>query len=215
MDFSKQKSLVLVAEGFFVVLACQALGGLLLTPELLEFFPSVPLVSFLIFFSLSAFFVAILYLWKRTSFKPIYWRGKNLFFCVFAGMVAAWLILFTNTLFIGNYSPLTHQISSLGSQYFYPAIFILFVLGPCLEEIFYRGYLFEIMKKPFGDTAALVFLSFLFMFGHFVWSGFTIGHIALFFYSIIFTLVYIKGGLIASISVHAFLNFCLFIISNG
>ena len=193
-----------------------AIGGYYVAPNLKEVFYELPMLTIQMLFASSlSQFTGILYVYVRSRAVPkILIRNNFVSFCL-SGVVAVWLISVANMLFSGRYIPFAHEILSEKSPYLYINAFILIVVGPCFEETLYRGYYFEILKSNFGNLWSILISSLLFILFHAIWGGFDINLIFIFLYSILFSIVYIQNGLIASTLVHAFVNFYLLYTNIG
>ncbi|MFT4416673.1 lysostaphin resistance A-like protein [Fredinandcohnia humi] len=96
------------------------------------------------------------------------------------------------------------DLSSTESNFLYSLLFYVlsFTLAPVMEELLFRGYLFNKWGAKHGVVKAMIFSSLLFSFVHFD-SGF----MAHFFSGIFYCLVYMKTRkLIVPILLHAFHN---------
>jgi len=82
-------------------------------------------------------------------------------------------------------------------------VFLLSIVGPLLEEIYYRGYLYNIVKKRFGVLGGVILSAFLYMFMH----NFSVDILYLFLPGVIYAVVYEKTKTIwASTIVHGLNN---------
>jgi len=214
IEISKTKSAVVVFEGFAVFLIIHSIGGYYFAQKLSAIYPDVPcLIVSIASSSAISPVIAILYLSLRLKFVPGFALNKKIFLYAIVGIILAWIVIFIKILFIGKESLFSQEILKTPYPYYYFMLFFVLVWGPILEETLTRGYFFEILRRQWGEVVALFISSFLFLVPHAIWG--TIG-VELFFillYSIIFTLTYMQGGLIASILVHAFVNFYLFYLN--
>ncbi len=93
------------------------------------------------------------------------------------------------------------------------AIIITIILGPLVEELLFRGALFEVISDRWGSRTALFTVSTFALVAHYSAIS-TVGvAIILFLSAIVFTLAYIEGGLLITVLVHSFANFL--ILSNA
>lgn len=216
MDYSKIKSVIIVLEGFGALIAFHAIGGYYCAPKVAGVFPKLPLltVSMLSSSAISPV-IAIIYLALRTKFIPKFTIKKEIFMYILAGIVMAWIVVFVSVIVSGKGDVFTQEILKTPYPYYYLNLFLLILWGPLLEEILFRGYFFEILRQKLNNTRALLFSSILFVIFHGIWGGYGINLFFIFLYSVIFTLMYIQGGLIASISVHALVNFYLLYLNTG
>jgi membrane protease YdiL (CAAX protease family) len=210
MDSSKFKSTLLVLEGFGVLIVFHMIGGYYFAPRLVKIFSEIPLLTIsMITSSAISPVMAILYLALRNKFIPKFSIKRGMFAYILSGIMLAWLIVFINMLFSVKEISFAKEILESPSPYYYLNLFLLILWGPFLEEILFRGYLFELLKPSWGDPMSLLLSSTLFVMPHGIFGFFDITLISIFLYSIVFTLLYMYGGLIASISVHAFVNLYL------
>jgi membrane protease YdiL (CAAX protease family) len=210
LDNLKIKSVIIVLEGFGVLIAFHAIGGYYCAPKVVEVFPEIPLITVsMLFSSAMSPVIAIIYLALRTKFIPKFTIKKEIFTYILAGIVMAWIVVFISVLLSGKESSFAQEILKTPRPYYYLNLFLFILWGPLLEETLVRGYFFEILRQKLNDIIALVFSSILFVIPHGIWGIFSINLFFIFMYSVIFTLMYIQGGLIVSISVHAFVNFYL------
>lgn len=191
------------------------IGGFFLAPKLEVLFPEMPLLTIAILSSsvFSTFF-AILYLSLRLKFIPKVMLNKDVFIFSLSGALAAWLVAFVSVIYAGSADIfLAKQIYSIKQPYFLPTLSLLVFFGPCLEEVLYRGYFFESLRREHGNLIALLFSSLLFASFHGIFGNFNFSLFFVFLYSVVFTFAYIGGGILSSIMAHSLLNFYLFYIS--
>lgn len=206
------KSILVALKGFGILIIAHAVGGAvgvyLLAPRLA--FYGIPLVTVAMLSSsaISAL-VAIIYLKLTTKFFPNFSPKKAIFLYLFSGIFASWIVSLPQVLLLGKESAFIQDILKTSYPYYYLNLFLFILWGPLLEETLYRGYFFEILRRDWGNGKAFLFSSILFVFFHGLWGTFNINLFFIFFYSAIFTLLYIEGGLVASIIVHSFVNFYL------
>ena len=209
------KSAAISLEVFLVLVAAHALGGYFLAPKLSNILPGVPTLTVAILAS-STFspIVTIAYAVLRFKFLPnVYFSKKTLVF-IFFGVLVSISISFLNIFISGRIIPFAESFLHLPYSYFYFSVFLLIVFVPILEEVLYRCYVFELLKKGFGNWLSLFLVSSLFFLFHGIWGGFDLSTIFLFFYSVVFTFVYVKGGVLASVASHVSVNCFLFFIST-
>lgn len=214
MDYSKIKSLIVVLEGFVVLIVAHAIGGYYLAPELSEFCPQVPrLIIAMLATSASSSVVAIIYLAFRANFLPELSIRKMTFKFLFVGMAMASISVFVITLVLPAKISLAQKIITMPQSYFFLSLFLLLMWGPFIEEILCRGYFFEILRRNWGTVIAMLISSVLFTLPHGLWGTFSIAILFIFINSIIFTLSYIWGGLASSILVHIFVSSYMFYLN--
>jgi len=184
-----------------------AIGGYYLAPILAERFPQL-FFSNIMMLSSSAMspLIAIIYLTVRVKFLPKVKIDKRVLTYLSAGVIMAWFIAIMHILLVGREAPFELKVPH---PYYYVNVLLIVLWLSILEEILYRGYLFETMRQSLGGKMALLFSSILFVLFHGIWGTTDINLIFIFFYSVIFTLVYMEGGIIASIGAHSFVNLYL------
>jgi membrane protease YdiL (CAAX protease family) len=206
------RSVFVVLKGFGVLIIAHAVVGAIgvyyLGPKLVT--RGIPLVTIAMLSSsaTSALF-AITYLKLTTNYFPIFKVKKEIVPYVFAGVVATWIVSIMQVFFLGKESAFIQDILKTSHLYYYLNLFLFVLWGPLLEETLYRGYFFEILRRDWGNGKAFLLSSILFVFFHGLWGVFNLSLLFIFFYSAIFTLLYIEGGLVVPIIVHSFTNFYL------
>lgn len=216
MSLSKGKSVITVLEGFGILLVAHAIGGYCFSQRLASVFNKMPLVTVeMLSSSAVSPIVAIIYLAWRCKFVPKFSISRETFLCFIAGIVLVWIVAFVSLLYFDRRIPFAQEIIKTNYPYYYLNLFLVVLWGPLLEETLVRGYFFEILKGSWSNTTALLLSSILFVIFHGIWGTFDISLLLILLYSIIFTLIYIEGGLIASIVVHAFANFYLTYLNQG
>jgi membrane protease YdiL (CAAX protease family) len=130
------------------------------------------------------------------------------------GLIANWmLITFQRPLFAGS-GQLNFAEWDLDSAYLY--LFVMIGFGPVVEEILVRGGYFEVLRRSWGDKPALKISTMLFVIPHLIWSP-THRHlfsvVSLTLSSLLYTFLYIIGGLVPAIIVHAAMNFYINLFS--
>lgn len=213
---SKIKSITIVLEGFGILILSHIVGGYFCAPKLAEVFSELPLLTISILSSSAISpIVAIIYLALRAKFIPKFSVKREILMYILSGMVMAWIVVFLSVLVSGKGDTFAQEILKTPHPYYYLNLFLLILWGPILEEILFRGYLFEILRQQMNSAVALLFSSVLFIGLHGLWGVFGINLFFIFLYSVIFTLLYIQGGLIVSILVHVFVNSYLLYLSTG
>ncbi len=94
----------------------------------------------------------------------------------------------------------------VGYPFFMNAMYVVssIILWPVLEEIFYRGLLFEHLKRNLGVILAILITSIFFMVQHVPNQGWVLHH---FYFSIVACLGYLAfKNLIFSITIHTMMN---------
>jgi membrane protease YdiL (CAAX protease family) len=179
-------------------------------------FSSVPYMTVaMISAPIMSLMIADIFVAMRSKFFPRFKISRETIVYILAGILMAWIVCFLQILFEGKGIPFAHKILETPFPYFYINVVFLIFLGPFLEELLYRGYFFELLRQNSTNARALLVSTFLFIIPHGIWGGFDSGLIFIFLLSVINTLMYIRGGLIPSITVHAFANFYLLWLNMG
>ncbi len=128
------------------------------------------------------------------------------FVVVFISLIVLVIGFSTISLTVGFESLVTYrEISRLHGFEYLITIFILFLIGPFLEETLFRRYIYEIFRDKFGSLTAILMVTLIETLMHI--SYWNIGALILLFFSTIFlTVIYIKTRLGASIIVHCVIN---------
>lgn len=208
------KRLVFVIEGFAVFTAAHALGGFFIAPQLADIFHNLPALTIFIFFSsaISPLF-GILYLLFRARYFPQFQVNLTIVIYIFLGILFAFAVVSINTRLSGIEIPFAQELLREPPPYRYLNSFLVIFWIPFIEEILNRGYFFEILKKCMSNFAALMVSSLFFVIPHGIWESFSLNLIFIFINSVIYTWVYLRGGLIASSSVHIFVNSYLLLLN--
>jgi len=212
----KIKSALIVLEGFTILIICHAIGGYYFAPILVRYFSRLPLLTIsMISSSAVSPVLAIFYVAVRVKFLPKFKLTREIFMYILSGIVMAWIVSIINVLISGRDISLAQGILRTPPPYYYLNLFLLIFWGPFLEEILFRGYFFELFRQKSNDVKALLVTSLLFVIPHGIWGSFDINLFFIFLNSSVFTLMYIQGGLITSIMIHAFVNFYLLYLNMG
>jgi len=170
--------------------------------------PSFPWITISFILSTFAYIIPLSYLSIRygcLTRSDFTLRGQDLII-----LFAASLIVFlAAAVFVLKYgirvSPDITQMASRLSAFEYVVVyFIILLLGPFLEETFFRRYIFELLKSkyrlPLSTLLTVGFETIL----HIGYSFEQL--IIIFIYSLLFTIVYLKSRLVASIIIHCLIN---------
>ncbi len=209
------KSVATSLEVFFVLVAAHAIGGYFLAPKLTNILPGVPILTVAIVAS-STFspIITIAYALLRFKFLPNFYFSKRTLAFIAIGVLSSISFSLLNIYISGNKIPFAESFLYLPFNYYYLSVFLLTIFVPILEEVLYRGYIFELLKKGFGPWWSLFFVSSLFFLFHGFWGVFNLSTFFVFIYSVLFTFVYINGGIFASVISHISVNSFLFFIST-
>ena len=202
-----------VLGGFLVFLLSYWLGADYLTPIILTVCSDVPWITAASLSStIFGFIVAIAYVAPRTASIPRFELTITMALVTITGVIVTWFIgSLGGAVFFGEPSLLFQETNKITQPvHYYLTALLIIGFGPLLEEILYRGYFFEILKEASSETIAMVVSTLLFVIAH---ADERVPGLALFFiglHSIVFTFVYIKGGIVASVLTHAFANWYVF-----
>ena len=202
-----------VVEGFALLVISHRLANQYLVSSLVKIAPDLPWITAGMIVATLSPVTASIYMMLRMRYIPPLFVKTQTLVAVIGSVILAWLVLFLEALFLGKEMPLAQEMLQ-AQPYLHLMLFLLIVWGPLWEETLYRGYFFETLKQPCGDTLALLFSSFLFAGFHgifiFIYEG-SVGYdlVFIFLTSIVFTLAYVQGGLTAAVVTHAFVNFYL------
>jgi membrane protease YdiL (CAAX protease family) len=204
-DMSRGRSLRVVITAYAAMGLSGLLCGLFLRPWMESTFPILPPSTVDVLMpGIIPPFVCLSYLLVRIGFVPRLIVKKEVILYSFGGTVMAWFVVCMHTLTFGH-----GAISDLNiaGPYYYVNLFFLMIWAPLVEETIYRGYFFDILRQKLRTPFALLLSSLLFTLAHIDLSvGFEPNLAFIFLCSIVFSLVYVEGGLIASIWTHFFLS---------
>lgn len=212
----KAKYSIVVIEGFVISIVFHLIGGYFIAQKIGEVFHNIPNLSIAIFSSsIFSTLVAIIYMWFRLKLIPKVVLNRYVFIYSIPLAIVVCLVIFASVVYTGNeYIILAKRIASINHPYFLPTLSMLIFWGPCFEEILYRGYFFERLRSDHGNLIALFISSFLFVFFHGIFGGFTYRLFFVFFYSVVFSFSYMGGGIFSSIITHSLVNFYLFYMNT-
>lgn len=202
------KNIIIILEGFACLIVAHLMLWLLINPMLYKLSSSIPQITKEILSS-SAFspIIAIIYCYNRTKRLPVASPHlKDLVMTIIVGIILSWLTFFLNMITSDKKIPFAQSILDVPTPFLYLNIFLVVLWGPTLEEVLFRGYFFGIIREDWGDIFAFILSSLLFIIPHGIWGTFDINLFFIFLYSAIFTVVYSKSGIVASITVHSLVN---------
>ena len=177
-----------------------------LLPITLQLFPLFPLELINLFVSMLPLFVLLFFLsYRYGSIKKSDWlmKGKD-FLVLFIAFILLFVFVATILLMGGGRSDLVQKINKLYGGYYLGAIIIVVVIGPLLEEIIYRKYIFEILNSRYNIFLSVVITVILNTLIH---APLDFASLIIYItYALFFTLVYINSKLAVSFIVHCILN---------
>jgi membrane protease YdiL (CAAX protease family) len=157
----------------------------------------------------SATLLANCYMFFHYRFIPFFIRTslKESLLTAFGGIILIWIVVAAEAfLYFGNRSsdPFIQHLISLPSPQFYMGLVMIAFVNPFLEELLFRGFFFEILKRKWNVFISLLITLSFSSIMHYR-AGIGILHIVL--SNIIFTFLYLAGGLVPSILGHVFVNY--------
>jgi membrane protease YdiL (CAAX protease family) len=217
----KSRSLLIILEGLGVSLAAHAFGGFYLAPKLIydyEIMLPPVTIALLLTSSLSPV-IAIVYLALRLKFIPNFRINKGSVVWVILGTILICTGIYLVNIITGG-SYYSEEILRVPTPYQYFNLALIIVWTSTAEEILFRGYFFENLRRSWGNLIAIFVVSALFVIPHGIWGAlyftqrmpnfslvvFSIVLTSIFVSSIIYTVTYLKAGLPAAILVHIFGN---------
>lgn len=199
------KDFIFVIENFIVLLLIHSVGGYFFAPILINTYPHIPEITLRLICSTAVSpVVAICYLAFRSGFIPRNIVNRETFSATVSGIIFVWLMYFVKLLIFGKYS-----VANPSTFYYLIKIFIIVIWAPLIEEILFRGYYYELLKSK-GDVFAILVSSTMFVMAHAIFVGSGIDFYLLleltllFLHSIIYCVVYKRGGLASSVLTHVF-----------
>ncbi len=139
------------------------------------------------------------------------WRGSRVLGLLLGGFVLALVVDFAESyLPIPKSLPIEKVFSEAAAAYLMSALGV--VLAPLLEEVFFRGLLYPLMRRTVGVAAAVLFTATTFAFIHGAQLGFAWAPLlSIFVVGVVFTLVREKTeSVAASFLMHCGYNLTLF-----
>ena len=208
IQLSKAQSVFLVADAFLITQVFIWLLGVGTPPILWLLFPQLPL--FLVFFmSSTAMLLGVVFLCLLTNHTSLPFKfDRGAFLTLGGGIVAHYMLISLLKPFFRDgqpFDPLTWGLAG------YLYLFSYIVCSPLAEEILVRGSYFEVLRRSWGDGPALNISTALFVIPHLIWRPTDYLYPPMFLEltlaSVLFTYLYIVGGLVPAIAVHIFWNF--------
>lgn len=202
--------IALVFLSLFLVAFLIELSSININFELLEIWFHLSFHSIVILLLLRSFKkynIRAKYVFGNLSIGEESWLsliGIKVLLLVFSLLAVISLISVAGFIDPNIYKQITEEPSAsiYGESYVFSTFLISLTIGPMMEELLFRGYLFSKWGERIGVTKAMIFSSLLFAFIHFN-SGF-ISH---FVSGLFFTMVYLKTNkLILPILLHSFHN---------
>lgn len=189
-------------EGVAMHLAAQALCGLLLVPWLQSSFPSAPPLTIAIAGSSAVAPVAAsLFIRWRTAVAPSFRPPLYSLTAAVLSLVLAPFVSFLAVLLVPEDPYLAAILSIAGPAGFFTTALIT-VWIPAFEEVLYRGYCLALLLPRFGAVRSSLFSSILFVIPHGIWSSWGLHLALIFLFSLVFSFIYLRGGLAMAILGH-------------
>jgi membrane protease YdiL (CAAX protease family) len=201
---------LIIAFGSFVYWSIAITGEYVIAPILISTFSGIS--QFAIFTLTSSLLPTAItsvllfsFLQKR---PPIIISTEGFLRDSFGFIVGTWLLIFLIILFFDVERGLSLEIFSTRDRVSLGFILVtLILLGPMLEEYIFRGVYLEYMVPVLGLIPSTIVTSIIFIGYHAIWIGISVVLLILFIFSILFSLAYVRGGLVGSFIVHSFVNF--------
>ena len=208
MHLSKYKCLAIVGEGFLIWQIVHFLSGILVAPIISQINPHLPpRTAATLTTSDIAPIVAMFYVSLRLDgWFPKLNFGINSIRAAGAGIFLAWLGTFFALVFFDKDNKEAQEILALPKPYIYHGVFSVTIWSPLLEEFLTRGYFFELLQGKWKTTFALIVSTLLFVAPHGIWGDWNAALIWLTCNSVIYTFVYIDGGVWAATLAHISVN---------
>ena len=178
----------------------------------------VPLLrnsAFLLYYSptvvafLSVFiFISSVYGTSILLYKP----NLNSLFAAVGFIVVSFIFLRSTSNYF--YNPFSYDSVYFNKQQYVAGILLIGFLSPLLEEIIFRGYIFQATENNFGILVAWIVNFGLFTITHFFIGGMHFDSVLITLWYcglVIITLSYQIGKLPASVAVHSFINVYIFL----
>jgi membrane protease YdiL (CAAX protease family) len=213
-QLSKAQSVFFVADAFLVTEVCTWWLMYHVPQTLLFIFPdlpaSLPVLTGSMAMPLGS---ALLFLVaNHTSLRFKF--DLAVLLTLIVGLVANWMLIFLQRPLFAGSGRLNLAEWDFDSAYLY--LLVMVIVGPVVEEVLVRGGYFELLRRSWGDISALKISTVLFVIPHLIWSP---GHrnifsiVSLTLSSLLFTSLYIVGGLVPAIIAHAATNFYVAFLS--
>ena len=205
--------------GFFILIISLSLGNLIFSKFYNSAQKDIPILFYELIV-LSATMISIFYMVWKYKFIPKFIKRsfKESIMISGAGIVIIWFLwlFFLTNYYQGKSSSLFVQsLLNLPTKKFIIGSILTIILGPMLEEILDRGFFFELMKIRWNTTISLVITLLFSLITHVGTIHNNVDFIFHILNVIIFSVLYMKGGLLASILPHMFVNlYSVYIISR-
>lgn len=219
----KKRSLRCVLEGFLITYISLFICGYY-NIELTQYYSYIPQITVKLLSSAISATVATCFLaWRLKYIPKMVTDKRELFSTILVGIIALYVFIYLALHWFEKYNSNVQLILHTYSFYFKLNVFLFIFCIPFIEEVLFRGYFLEMLRRPWGTSFSICFSSLLFIFGH---KGFLsllmygdIHYLIPFSYvflgSILFSIGYLRAGLLASIFLHSFANFFVLYINIG
>jgi membrane protease YdiL (CAAX protease family) len=206
--------MLLVTEGFVLNSIILVILGYYFKLLIAQHYPHVPKIT-VSWFSYPAIapVITICYLAIRFKHIPkIFTDKKKVISTIIVGAIVLCVFNSLGLFIVGKYNGNAQAILHTSSFYFPLNIFLYILWIPFIEEVLFRGYFLEILRGSWGVTYSICFSSLLFVLSHHWWFlvfsdiHYLLQVFAIFLASLLFSLSYIRAGLIAAILMHTIGN---------
>lgn len=131
-----------------------------------------------------------------------------------SGIALLWIsmLILTLAFFRGKSNDIFIQtLTKLPAPYFYISIMLVTVVSPLFEEVLMRGFFFELLRRKWNIGISLCVTL---LFATIIHYKLGIEVIPIIIFNIIFTFLYVEGGLLSSILGHMFVNYYVSYVIN-
>ena len=203
------------------MIVLHGLLGYFLVPKAIVVMSNIPVLSVnILLTSVLAPLLTIIYLMLRLDHSPNIYFDKIVIMVSTASIVVLWFIALFEILIIGPSNIFVKQLLSSYVSYVNINIIWFILLAPILEEILFRGYFYDLLRQ-YGELIAIVLSSLLFVIPHVLFAGISIDIVVIiqaviiFMRSMVLSISYRYGGLVASVLAHIFINAYSLFLNSG
>jgi len=208
LQLTKAQSLFFVTDAFLITEALTWFLSVYVMPMLWKVYPGLPVYTPTYLGAASMFFGSwFLYSMAKHTVRIKF--DRTAFITVAVGLVTTCVQVYvSHPLFSGSGRP---NFAGWPVVSVFMSLFLSIVLSPILEEVLVRGCYFEVLRRSWGDRSALKISTVLFVVPHLIWGGALYLHplslLLLTLASVLYTYLYIVGGLVPAIAAHMLWNF--------
>lgn len=203
------------------MIVLHGLLGYFIVPKAIVLMSNTPVLSVnILLTSILAPLLTIIYLMLRLDHSPYIYFRKMVIMVSAASIVFLWSIALLEIMLIGPSNIFVKQLLSSYVSYININIIWFILLAPTLEEILFRGYFYDLLRQ-YGELIAIILSSLLFVVPHVLFAGVSldivviIQMVIIFMRSIVLSITYRYGGLVASVLAHIFINAYSLFLNSG